>query len=116
MANLGPEYVLHRHIVAVLAYALPGVKWWHTPNEGKRSRVAGGILKSMGMTAGVSDFLFCIPPHGKTAALEIKAKGNKPTDLQKKFLDDIRSAGGLAGWTNDFDEACRLLKEWRIIR
>jgi hypothetical protein len=111
-----PEQALQMQLVAVLRYALPGVVFWHTPNEGKRSRVQGGILKAMGMKAGVSDFIFVLPPHGRIAALEIKAAKGKPTELQTDFMNRIISAGGLAAWFDNFDEALACLRLWGIVR
>jgi len=110
-----PEYAMYRQIVDTLRYARPGVVWWHTPNEGKRNRATGGILKAMGMKPGVADFLFVIPPDGKLAALEIKAPGNKPTAAQAAFLQEIQRAGGLAAWCDTWELAIKHLAAWGIL-
>ena len=111
-----PEFALQCQLAQVLQYANPGVIWWHTPNEGVRSKGVGGRLKAAGMKAGVSDFLFVLPPAGRLAALEIKAHGGKCTELQTAFLNQVVSAGGLAAWCNNFDEAVAILRAWQVIR
>lgn len=122
-----PEFALQRQIAAALGYARPGVLWWHTPNEGKRRMrqnprtgawycAEGARLKQMGMRPGVSDFLFVLPPTGRIAALEIKAAGGKPTELQVEFLNGVISAGGLAEWCDSFEDAVTILRGWRVLR
>lgn len=57
-----PEEQLHRACVAYLQAALPK-PWlvWHTPNGGGRSKAEAGILKAMGVLAGMPDLLICGP-------------------------------------------------------
>ena len=109
------ERDLHRLIVGALQFARPGVKWWHTPNEGKRKRRTGRVLRGMGMLPGVADFVFVIPPNGRCHALEIKATDEKPTDDQEEFIDGINKAGGVAVWTDDFDVAIHYLRSWGVL-
>lgn len=44
--------------------------------------------------AGVPDFLCCV--RGYFLAIEAKTKGGKPTALQVKNMEDIRTAGGVS--------------------
>ena len=54
----------------------------------------------MGMgNSGVPDFLAC--HKGRFIAIEAKAKGNKPTALQLKHIQDIKDAGGEAYVINE---------------
>lgn len=58
-----PEEALHRACVAYLRAALP--KPWicfHVPNGGGRSKAEAGILKAMGVLAGVPDLFVIGPP------------------------------------------------------
>lgn len=57
-----PEEQLHRAAVAYLRASLPK-PWivWHTPNGGGRSKAEAGILKAMGVLAGMPD-LFVMGP------------------------------------------------------
>ena len=72
-----PEEQLHRACVAYLRAALPK-PWivWHTPNGGGRSKAEAGILKAMGVLAGMPD-LFVMGPNAMTLpyviAIEFKA-------------------------------------------
>ena len=65
---------------------------YHIPNEGKRSKATGGMLKAMGLKKGVPDI--CLPVarggyHGLYA--EMKVTRGKPTEEQEKWL--LRLAG-----------------------
>ena len=57
-----PEENLHRACVAYLRAALPK-PWlcWHTANGGGRSKAEAGILKAMGVLAGMPDLFVCGP-------------------------------------------------------
>jgi hypothetical protein len=44
---------------------------------------------------GVSDLILCV--DGKFVAIELKHKGNQPTEHQRLFIEAIRLSGGLAG-------------------
>jgi hypothetical protein len=56
------EEALHKACVAYLRASLPK-PWlvWHTPNGGGRSKAEAGILKAMGVLAGMPD-LFVMGP------------------------------------------------------
>lgn len=57
-----PEEQLHKACVQYLRASLPK-PWitWHTPNGGGRSKAEAGILKAMGVLAGMPD-LFVMGP------------------------------------------------------
>lgn len=57
-----PEETLHRACLEYLRTTLPK-PWivWHTPNGGGRSKAEAGILKAMGVLAGMPD-LFVLGP------------------------------------------------------
>jgi hypothetical protein len=74
-----PEGVVKNKVRAFLKQ--PGV-YYVTPNTG-----GYGV-------SGAPDFLVCI--KGRFLGIECKAKGNTPTPLQEKALNDIRNAGGEA--------------------
>ena len=58
-----PEEALHRACLDYLRASLPK-PWivWHTPNGGGRSKAEAGILKAMGVLAGMPD-LFVMGPN-----------------------------------------------------
>lgn len=73
-----PEETLHRACVAYLRASLPK-PWivWHTPNGGGRSKAEAGILKALGVLAGMPDLFVMGPRTGWTLphliAIEFKA-------------------------------------------
>jgi hypothetical protein len=70
----------------------------------------------MGVRAGVSDFILISPEGGKAHALELKAKGKKPTQTQKDFMCDVVRAGGEADWADNFDDAMEILRRWNAVK
>lgn len=120
------EFETHCAIADMLRVSLsPKWTWFHPPNGGERpatyrngKRVSGegGRLKRMGARAGTSDFILVAPALGRVHALELKRRGETPTDAQAAFLDEIRAAGGLADWCDNFNDAKRILSAWGAIR
>lgn len=98
------------------------------PNGGKRAKVTrtgkGGKtvtyspeaarLKAEGVKPGVSDLMLPLRRKGCAGLwLEMKAPGERPTDLQLAWIDRMEQAGYLATWRDDWLEAagviCRYL-------
>lgn len=126
------EEKLQRQLVAYLRAALPAA-WivFHPANGGGRSKAEAGILKAMGVLAGVPD-LFVIGPgwldqNGKSwgpvvIALELKAppkmlKSGKQSTAKPSVSDaqrDVIAALGQCGIptliVRDLDEAIEALK------
>jgi hypothetical protein len=77
-----PEEALHRAGVAYLRAALPS-PWivFHVPNGGGRSKAEAGILKAMGVLAGMPDLFVC-GPHKE---LEWAARGPAPRLIAIEF-------------------------------
>lgn len=88
-----PERALHQAIAKLLAYAAPRhVIWWHTPNGEKRDKATAGILKSMGVLAGVPDFLLYDTRTGYLHCIEAKTDRGDLSDAQR-------------GWKARFDQS-----------
>jgi Holliday junction resolvase len=70
------------------------------------SPVTGGYGRS-----GVPDIVCCL--KGRFIGIECKAGTNKPTALQRKNLEEIRAARGLALVVNEdnFDDLAFILKK-----
>jgi len=117
-----PEEALHRAIVAHLRARLPA-PWlvFHIPNGGGRSKAEAGILKAMGVLAGMPDLLV-IGPGRHVTALEIKAPP-KPTkrgtlskaaprvsDAQRDVIAALGECGIATLIVRDLDEAIRALE------
>ena len=86
----------------------------HPANGGKRNVVEAVKFKRLGVLPGASDLLFW--RDGQSYALELKAKGNRPTDLQDDFMERFKEAGGYAFWVDGLDEALAVLNSWGLIR
>lgn len=86
--------------------------WWHTPNGGWRTAAEAGMFKVMGVRAGVADFVFVLPPHGRAAAIELKIPPNKPTPEQVEFASDVLASGGLSGVAYNLDQFIELVTSW----
>ncbi len=110
-----PEQAIHKAVVQHLrTRAVPGLVWWHTPNGGARSKAEGAIFKSMGVRAGVSDFIFV--HDNRIYALELKAEGGRATEAQLKFLADIDAAGAYTAMPEGLDPALATLEVWGLIK
>lgn len=65
-------------------------------NSGKVTAESGGRRRFIQLAkAGTSDITGC-SKDGRFLAVECKIKPNKPTELQEKYLEEIRRRGGIA--------------------
>jgi Holliday junction resolvase len=87
-----------------------------TPEKRVKTKVES-VLKSEGAyyffpathgygRSGVPDIIACV--NGRFLAIECKAGGNKPTALQVREIENIRSAGGVAVVANE--------ENWEMVR
>jgi Holliday junction resolvase len=87
-----------------------------TPEKRVKTKVES-VLKSEGAyyffpathgygRSGVPDIIACV--NGHFLAIECKAGGNKPTALQVREIENIRSAGGVAVVANE--------ENWEMVR
>lgn len=60
---------------------------------------------------GSADILGILP-DGRFLAIEVKRPGNKPTELQQQFLDDIVDRGGVAFWADSIMTVIENLKKY----
>lgn len=74
-------------------------------------------------TAGRHDFLIC--QRGLFWTVETKCGRNKPTELQKAYAQNIRRAGGVSLWVNEYNvedvrivagyvNLCLPLPDWQV--
>ena len=73
-----------------------GLVFIHVPNEGRRSVRQGALLRSIGVTAGVADYVIfsraAKAPYG--AVLELKRRvGGRPSAEQLAWLDTMAGLG-----------------------
>lgn len=86
---------------------------YHIPNGGRRDRAEAARLKAEGVKAGVPDL--CLPVarggwHG--LYIELKVPGNRPTQNQREWLEQLRGQGYAAVVCYGFDEARRAIEEY----
>lgn len=87
---------------------VPGVIFWHTPND-RKSRTKAGYR------AGVSD-VACLH-KGKFYAIELKkAKGGVISEEQLEFVSDVNRAGGYAFIAEGLPQAIAGLEAWGLLR
>lgn len=55
--------------------------------------------------AGFPDLVGVLPPSGRAVYVEVKAPGNRPTELQTRMLDALRLKGAIAFWADSVDSA-----------
>ena len=86
---------------------------FHIPNGGKRNVREAAMLKAAGVKAGVPD-LFLPVPRGRFFGLwiELKHGANKATDLQKKWIADLKEQGYMAEVAVGSEAAIQLLKDY----
>ena len=96
-----------------------GFLFFAVPNEGMgEAKTGAGLgrmarLKLMGLRAGVADIV--IVKAGQAYFLELKAKGGKWSEKQQIFAGDCFIAGAHYAVAWSFDEAQKIVREWRII-
>ncbi len=93
---------------------VPGLIFWHTPNDGKRGYKAASRLKRMGMRAGVSDII--LVHDGRIYGLELKTEKGRASEEQSQFLYDLNGAGGYGCICHGLDRALKTLEAWGLVR
>lgn len=78
---------------------------------GMRRGQAAGAGGHSSTPAGFPDLVGCFPPSGRAVYIEVKAPGNKPTELQTRFLEVLRSKGAIAFWADSVESALSQFQE-----
>lgn len=92
--------------------AAANVVWFHVPNGEYRSKRTAGKLKRMGVRPGVSDIELVLPPHGRSAFLELKFGRNGLSEAQKVFREQAEAAGALFAVATTPESVEFVLREW----
>lgn len=88
--------------------------WWHTPNEGKRTKFESFLIKIMGVRKGVSDFIIIHQTKKyKGLIIEMKKKGVRTYKKngepyfkeQHDFLKAMEKEGFMACFADGFEDA-----------
>jgi len=98
-----PEEDLQRAVVAFLAAVLPAdAVCWATPNQrGTRKRWEMGVLKALGVRAGVPD-LFVLY-DGQLIGIELKAAKGRLSEAQTAFQATMVRAGAVVAVCRSVD-------------
>ena len=101
-------------IMGFLDRALPAsYRAFAIPNGGKRNAREAGRLRAEGVKPGVSDLLLPLRRHGYAGLwIELKAPGQRPTELQQSWLDRMTLAGYLAEWHDDWRAAADVIRTY----
>ena len=96
---------------ALMAAKIPELaELWHCPNGGHRNKVAAARLRREGVKAGIPDIFLLVPRNGfHGLAIELKAKGKKPTKSQEWWLERLGKNGYLAVVCHGFEDAKDLI-------
>lgn len=115
--NVAREAPIHVAIVRFLKLQLPGALIHHSPNgahlagdKTKRS-IAVAKMKAQGTLIGFPDIM--ILWQGQFWTMEVKPKGQQPTDAQEEVGAWITSQGGRWAVVHSVDEAQVVLRGWR---
>lgn len=118
-----PETIIQKAAVEHLkARGVAGLVYWHTPSGaffgGKKNKrgksIQGGILKSIGWRAGISDLI--LVADGQIFCLELKALGGTATDAQQSFIHDMARAGAETCIAEGLDEALAFLEKHGLLK
>jgi hypothetical protein len=110
-----PETAIQCTLVDHLkARGIPGLMWWHTPNEGYRTKSEAARLQAMGVLPGVSDLLLF--HAGKLYCLELKAQGGRASEDQLAFVGAMDRAGAYTAIATGLDRALATLEAWGLLR
>lgn len=94
---------------------LPGVVWWHTPNNGKReddAALEGKWLKEMGVKAGVPDLCFL---WGRLYCIELKKEGGHRSAAQRDMHPRLIAAGAWVETIDNLEGAKAQLRTWGLV-
>jgi hypothetical protein len=107
------EDQIHFAVVSHLrTRAREDVVFWHTPNQGIRTKAGAAKLKAMGLTPGVPDLV--IYAEGQLYALELKTTKGRLSRAQDDMLKALRHAGAHAVAAFGLDSALQYLTAWGI--
>jgi hypothetical protein len=110
-----PEYSLHCLVADVLVrWCTRDWRYSHFPAGEWRHPATAGRLKRMGVTRGWADFQF-FHVAGPVCFLELKRRGEVPSDAQKALAFHLIKAGHGFAVVDNFRDALEVLRAWRIV-
>lgn len=107
MKFLRPEDIMHHQIIQYVRLQYPGLKFHHSPLEGRRTDFERFLFWYLGSDAGFVDLIF---PE-ITLALEIKVKPNRPSPAQKEWIAYFEKIGWKAVVVFSYVEAVGIIDQ-----
>lgn len=102
------EQDIQKAIIELLR--LMGCFVWRQNQGGMKATYAGkNRFIRFSHIAGISDIIG-VMPDGRFLAVEVKRPGKEPEEHQLRFLETIRSHGGVAGCVHSVEEAKTFLE------
>ena len=109
------EHQLQLAVTAYLAVAVPpGVAWSAVDHAAKLSPRQAGQRKARGVKRGQADYRFVLPPHGRSAEIELKIPGGYQSPEQRAWEAAVRDAGGLYMVCRSIPEVEGALRGWGV--
>jgi len=113
------ESELHTQLVYLIdTWPAPGSTWkyTHIASGEKRDIVTAARLKRMGVKRGWPDFIFVERARRQVFFLELKRKGEKPSDEQVIISNHLMHSGCGYCCTDSFADAVSILKNIGVLR
>ena len=110
----GSEEELHRAVAQYLERSTYPHEclWWHTPNGGGRGPAEGGILKAMGVKAGIPDLF--ILRNGLLFGIELKSEDGNVSPSQGAMIMALDHHNVPVVVCRSIDEVEAALRQWSI--
>lgn len=109
------EHALQLQVTSFLTYAMPAeVPWTAVDHAAKLSPRQAGDRKRRGVKRGQADYRFVLPPHGRSAEIELKIKGSYQEPEQKAWEATTTGAGGLYAVCRSLAEVVDQLTAWGV--
>ncbi|MEG1106920.1 MAG: VRR-NUC domain-containing protein [Eubacterium sp.] len=77
---------------------------------GMEVRKLGGVYLKLTGIKGIPDRIVLLP-GGKVGFIELKALGEKPRNIQKKWISQLKDLGFVSDWADNFEKAMRLIDD-----
>lgn len=111
------EFLLHVALADTLRrWCTPQWIWTHFPAGEFRHDATAARLFRMGLRRGFPDFMFFRDIGRLCAFLELKRRGEKPSDEQAAVLEHLRAAGHAVKVADSYGDAVEFLKAIGVLR
>jgi hypothetical protein len=109
------EHKLQAQVKQFLLYCLPfDVAWTSVDHAAAMSLRRGAERKAQGVKAGQADIRFVLPPHGRSAEIELKTATGRVSPAQRDWERAVTNAGGLYAVCRSVDEVAFVLRGWGV--